>query len=100
MKTCQSGMPDQTIWEGFFAPERVLSRLGLARTSRDVVDFGCGYGTFTVPAGRIVRGTVHALDIEAEMINATTKRAKAGDLDNVLMPRATCGAMKNFLAMP
>ena len=83
MKTRQSGMPDRTTWEGFFAPERVLSRLGLTRTCRDVADFGCGYGTFTVPAGRIVRGTVHALDIEAQMVNATTERAKAAGLHNV-----------------
>jgi SAM-dependent methyltransferase len=83
MKTRESGMPDEALWAAFFAPEEALARLGLPRDCRDVVDFGCGYGTFTIPAARIVRGIVHALDIEPEMAAATMAKAKAAGLANV-----------------
>jgi ubiquinone/menaquinone biosynthesis C-methylase UbiE len=48
-----------------------------------VVDFGCGYGTFTVPAASLVRGTVYALDIEARMVEATGRKAEEVGLTNV-----------------
>lgn len=76
-------MPEEHVWTGFFDPESVLRHLGLARACRDLVDFGCGYGTFTIPAARIVCGTVHALDIDPEMIAATKAEAEAGGLENV-----------------
>ncbi|MBI1367134.1 MAG: methyltransferase domain-containing protein [Planctomycetes bacterium] len=87
MKTRESGMPDESMWAGFFSPEQTLVRLELAGTCRDVVDFGCGYGTFSIPAARIVRGAVHALDIETEMIEATVRKAKQAGLDNVRVER-------------
>lgn len=83
MKTRESGMPEESMWQGFFQPEAVLKRLGLSTDCRDVVDFGCGYGTFTIPAAQIVSGTVHALDIEPEMIELTRCKAEAAGLKNV-----------------
>ena len=83
MKTRESGMPDEDRWESFFQPEQTLRRLGLTETCRDLVDFGCGYGTFAVPAARIVRGLVFAIDIEPEMVRATAARAAAAGLSNV-----------------
>ena len=50
MKTRESGMPDESMWDSFFDPPTVLAKLGLTDECRDVVDFGCGYGTFTIPA--------------------------------------------------
>ena len=41
--------------------------LGLRPDAGDVVDFGCGYGTFAIPAARIVTGTVFALDAAVAM---------------------------------
>lgn len=76
-------MPEEGIWAGFFEPDSVLRKLRLGRNCRDVVDFGCGYGTFTIPAARIVSGMVHALDIEPEMLIATKAKAEAAGLDNV-----------------
>ena len=87
MKTRESGMPDESMWSGFFLPEQTLAKLGLTGSFRDVVDFGCGYGTFTIPAARIVRGTVHALDIEAEMVEATARKAVEAGLNNVHVER-------------
>lgn len=83
MKTRESGMPSESQWEGFFDPHTTLRKLGLHADSGDVVDFGCGYGTFTIPAAKLVRGTVHAFDIEPEMVEATQFRAEAEHLANV-----------------
>jgi len=83
MKARQSGMPEESMWAGFFDPPTVLAKLGLTDHCRDAVDFGCGYGTFTIPAARIVLGVVHALDIEAEMVAVTAQKAKAAGLTNV-----------------
>lgn len=83
MKTRESGMPDEAMWESFFEPATELSSLGLTADCGDVVEFGCGYGTFTVPAARIVAGTVHAMDIDPEMITLTQAKVKAASLSNV-----------------
>jgi len=87
MKTRESGMPDESTWSGFFSPAETLSKLGLTGSCRDVVDFGCGYGTFTIPAARMIRGTVHALDIEGDMVEATRRKAEAARLTNVRVQR-------------
>ena len=83
MKTRESGMPEEEMWREFFDPEAILRLLKLTSSCRDVVDFGCGYGTFTIPAARIVRGTVHALDIEPDMVSITQAKADAEGLRNV-----------------
>lgn len=83
MKTRESGMPEEAMWREFFKPEAILRSLQLTPACRDVVEFGCGYGTFTIPAARVVRGTVHALDIEPEMVAVTQAKAEAEGLRNV-----------------
>lgn len=83
MKTRESGMPEESLWSQFFDAERVLQALGLSPESGDVVDFGCGYGTFAVPAARMVKGTVHALDIDPAMVGATAEAAAGQGLSNV-----------------
>jgi ubiquinone/menaquinone biosynthesis C-methylase UbiE len=62
----------------------MLDRLGCTGPCGDVVEFGCGYGTFTIPAAQSVTGTVHAIDIDSAMIEATRKRAEEVGLTNVL----------------
>lgn len=70
MKTRQSGMPPEETWHSFFDPTTTLIKLGLTSDCRCVVDFGCGYGTFSVPAASVIRGTVYAMDIDPEMVAA------------------------------
>lgn len=83
MKTRESGMPDESMWSGFFSPHQTLVKLGLTSSCGDVVDFGCGYGTFTIPAAQIVRGTVHAIDVEADMVETTRRKTRETGLANV-----------------
>lgn len=83
MKVRDSGMPGEAAWEAFFDAGKVLDTLAFAGEDADVVDFGCGYGTFTVAAARATTGTVYAVDIEAAMTEATAAKAKDLGLGNV-----------------
>lgn len=76
-------MPPEEMWRGFFDPAECLRRLGLSAKHRTVVDFGCGYGTFSLLAARLCGGMVHAIDIDAEMINATRLHAEQLGLTNL-----------------
>jgi len=83
MKVRDSGMPDEQMWQGFFDPPAILSKLGFADAGGDVGDCGCGYGTFTAAAAAGTRGTVHAFDVDPAMISATTRRAETLRLPNI-----------------
>lgn len=83
MKGRESGMPGASYWESFFNPSCILERLGCVGPCGDVVEFGGGYGTFTVPAARLVTGRVYALDIEPDMVAETRRRAADAALANV-----------------
>ncbi|MEK6875363.1 MAG: class I SAM-dependent methyltransferase [Nanoarchaeota archaeon] len=83
MKIRESGMPTEEIWETFFKPSKVLKTLNLDRETNDVVDFGCGYGTFTIPVAKIVGGKVYAIDIEPEMVEETKRKVRENRLNNV-----------------
>jgi ubiquinone/menaquinone biosynthesis C-methylase UbiE len=83
MKTRESGMPDESMWEGFFNPAATLKRLGLVPEVRNLVDFGCGYGTFTLAAAHLINGVVYAIDIEPEMVTITLCKAESEGLSNV-----------------
>ncbi|MCL5949529.1 MAG: class I SAM-dependent methyltransferase [Candidatus Bathyarchaeota archaeon] len=83
MKIRESGMPKEEEWSKFFDPSKILGLLGLGQNVADVADFGCGYGTFTIPAARMIRGNIYAFDIEPEMIKALEQKAKNLNLNNV-----------------
>ena len=80
----ESGMPHSEYWEAFFDPACILSRLGCDGSRHDVAEFGCGYGTFAIPAARVVLGSVFSFDIEPEMVVHTKDRAKAEGLTNIV----------------
>lgn len=87
MKTRESGMPPEEMWSGFFDPSFVLRKLGLNEHCWNVLEFGCGYGTFTIPAARMIQGTLYALDIDAEMLAVTTAKARDARLTNVRLQK-------------
>ena len=84
MKTRESGMPDEEMWQSFFDPEFILTELGFGQDCRSVVDFGCGYGTFAVAAARKITGTVYAFDIESEMISICNRKVEQVGLRNLI----------------
>ncbi len=54
MKIRESDMPKEEEWSKFFNPAAILKVLGLNSNVKDVADFGCGYGTFTIPTAQII----------------------------------------------
>lgn len=76
-------MPPLETWESFFDVEAILDALQLDRTRQRVLEFGCGYGTFTLAAARRIGGKVIALDMDPHMIEATRSRAAEAGLENV-----------------
>ncbi len=83
MKIRESGMPKEELWSEFFDPNNALKLLGVNSKIVNVADFGCGYGTFTIPAARIISGKIYAFDIEPEMIGTVQRKAKELSLSNV-----------------
>ncbi len=64
MKIRKSGIPEETYWESFFDVQNIYSRLQLDNKINDVVEFGSGYRIFTIPAAKIIKGKIHAFDID------------------------------------
>lgn len=67
-------MPDEALWESLFDVPLILARLGIDQF-HDVAELGCGYGTFTVPIVRAIRGTLYTFDVDSEMVARTKARA-------------------------
>jgi ubiquinone/menaquinone biosynthesis C-methylase UbiE len=61
-----------------------LDRLGI-KEGQTVLDFGCGIGSFSIPAARLVgeRGKVYALDIHPLAIEAVEKKVRKEGLNNI-----------------
>jgi SAM-dependent methyltransferase len=81
----ESDMPEEPEWSAFFDPDHVLTTLGVNNTVHDVADFGCGYGTFTIPAARIISGSVYAIDIDREKIKVLQQKIKENEIINVVI---------------
>ena len=84
MKARESGMPEEAYWVSFFDPTCTLELLmaDIVGTG-NIVEFGCGYGTFTLPAARRTTGTVVALDIDPAMVDSVRRKAKSGGFANL-----------------
>lgn len=84
MKGRESGMPDATYWNSFFDATGIMEVLGCAPGGQEtVVEFGSGYGTFTLPLARRTTGMVYALDIEPELVKQLQDQATAEGLTGV-----------------
>ena len=83
MKIRDSRLPEENVWNSFFNESSILSRLLLTSGCKDVVEFGCGYGTFTIPAARIIKVNVFAIDIEQEMLDSTKESALQFGITNI-----------------
>lgn len=70
--------------ERFSNPRETLIQAGIGRGQR-VLDYGCGVGSYTLPAARLVgdTGKVYALDIHPLAIQAVKRRAGKENLANV-----------------
>jgi ubiquinone/menaquinone biosynthesis C-methylase UbiE len=73
--------PDRHIWQ---PPDQIMDAMGIADASV-VGDIGAGSGWFTIHLARRVgpQGLVYAEDVQAEMINAISRRVQRERLINV-----------------
>jgi ubiquinone/menaquinone biosynthesis C-methylase UbiE len=62
----------------------VLQQIGIRR-GQTILDFGCGSGTYTIPAAKIVgeQGGVYALDKDKEALDELMQKAEAAGLKNI-----------------
>jgi SAM-dependent methyltransferase len=78
------GIISQTEPETLFNVPLILNRLGVDTGLRDVVELGCGFGTFTIPVARRIAGVLTTVDIDATMVERTRQRASAARIHNVV----------------
>ncbi len=83
MKLRESGMPEEAYWETLFDIPLVLDRLEIDRRIGDLVEVGCGYGTFTLPVARRIAGKLTTFDIDPTMVDRTRSRSFDAGLKNV-----------------
>ena len=84
MKIRQSGMPKEEMWSDFFQPEKILKIMGALKSKGDVLDLGCGFGTFSLPAAKMMKGKVYAIDIDPKMIKTVKQKTKAEKIRNII----------------
>ncbi len=84
MRVRDSGMPDESYWNSFFDAECMIKKLfGIAGCKGNVVEFGCGYGTFTFPAAKHSQGAISAYDIQPELIEQLQEKSEERSLTNI-----------------
>jgi ubiquinone/menaquinone biosynthesis C-methylase UbiE len=66
------------------SPQRQIEALGLRR-GEVILDYGCGIGSYAVPAARKVgaEGTVYALDIHPLAVETVQRRSRQENLPNI-----------------
>jgi len=74
MKYRESGMPEEEMWDSFFKSHVILESLELQQYVKNLVDIGCGYGTFLIPASKMISGTAVGIDIDQIYIDICQKR--------------------------
>jgi SAM-dependent methyltransferase len=81
-------MPEEPYWESLIDVPLTLDRLQIDSQLGDVVELGCGYGTFTIPVARRISGTLTALEIDPAMIERARQRAVSASVRNLRLVQA------------
>jgi ubiquinone/menaquinone biosynthesis C-methylase UbiE len=76
-------MPEAKLWASFFDVELVLSELNIGPHIKDLAEIGCGYGTFTLPSAKQIRGRLYAFDIEEDMIETVKRLINKESVPNI-----------------
>jgi ubiquinone/menaquinone biosynthesis C-methylase UbiE len=78
-------MPAEKMWASFFDVDLILSELQINSDINDLVEVGCGYGTFTIPSAKKINGKLYAFDIEESMIEIVKQELRNSLIDNVIL---------------
>jgi ubiquinone/menaquinone biosynthesis C-methylase UbiE len=85
LKVRDSGMPAENMWADYFNVELILSELHINSKINDLAEIGCGYGTFTLPAAKRIKGKLYTFDIEKEMLDIVNQKLKNEHINNVIL---------------
>ncbi len=84
MKGRESGMPEEDAWQAFYDAECIVRKLDCVKDPADTIaEFGCGYGTFTLPVAKRTSGLIHAFDIEPDLVALVDRKARDAGLANI-----------------
>ena len=63
----------------------MLSEVGISE-GQSVLDFGCGSGTYSIPAAKLVGrdGRIYSLDVSQGALKKLSRRAKKEGVDNII----------------
>ena len=76
-------MPEEVLWASFFKIDDIFPFLEVNQSVHDLMEVGCGYGTFTIPAARLISGKLFAFDIDPVMIQHTREKAISERQENI-----------------
>lgn len=63
--------------------EKLLGMIPIKETD-NILDFGAGTGYFSIPAAKMVEGTVYALDIDSSMLEIIRSKAVQEHITNIV----------------
>ena len=85
MKVRDSGMPQKDYWNSFFDSKKLIDKLFYNKIiDENITEFGCGYGTFTIPASFYTTKNIYALDIEDDLIKELRSEAINLNIKNII----------------
>lgn len=88
MRGRESGMPEVVTWEAFFDAHEIVECLSEPGRRSKCVEFGCGYGTFTLAASSMFDvERIASFDIDDVMIRTTQSRMSGIDGSKVDLAR-------------
>jgi len=76
-------MPSEEMWDSFFSPTKILSKMEVDTEIDMLIDVGCGYGTFILPASNIIKGKVIGIDVDNKMIEICSDKIKNNQIHNI-----------------
>ncbi|EMJ99199.1 MULTISPECIES: class I SAM-dependent methyltransferase [unclassified Leptospira] len=79
MKVRDSGMPEAAYWDTLFDVPLILERMDLLLVEGNIIEFGSGYGTFTLPLAEKNKSSILALEIEPELVRDLKEKAELMD---------------------
>lgn len=81
----ESGMPEKDHWESFFNATEILKKFALDSINGPILDFACGYGTFTIPLAILNKNHIYCLDINSDYLKLLQKEAQKNKITNIMI---------------
>ena len=83
------------LWRDIFSRPTIMKKweqIALVQEGQTFLDYGCGTGSFTIPAARIVgtKGKVYALDCFLRQLEIVKKKSQREGLNNIETISSDC----------